>query len=930
MTPAPGSKVFISYSHKDKAYLDRLQEYLTPYVRSGAIPLWDDTQIKPGDDWYEEIKTALASASVAILLVSVSFLASTFVAEEELPNLLTAAKERGLVILPVVVTPCLFWNTPLSRFQAINDPVKPLSGLAQYEQDRIWERVVESVQKALNVQRPIASSNPYPGLLPFRADRAQHFHGRDIEKAELVDLITKDQKRLILIFGASGAGKSSLVWAGVVPVLERRGWKTIICHPRQDAFDSLVSALCNEVVEELLDIRLHISSKSELCLQLRKNPALIKDVLSLASEGRGWRPENGVLVFIDQFEELFTLASADSDVPPAFMNLIKYIASAEEELPTIHLIFTMRSEYLEQLTAYVGARLIKPYLVGLPDQSELRQMVEKPIADAGMRFENPRLPQIIVKEVEKETSALVLISFIMEKLYTRCAARGLLTDEAYNQLGGVKGAISELGEQYLQQHKDHAEPIMEVFSRLIQFVPVQNTPTRRPVRLQDFSPEARAVINDLSGRGYRLLSIRTESDAGDSHRSITGTLENMEQEVQGGVPVVEIAHEAIISNWAYLKEVAEKNEEFYRSEAELEQLLKLVESGSVRGKPSDLDRYLKVLQGQGNPELKKTFAGHIKDLVDAIFQGLEKEISPENTTPDRRKDIGRELAEMVEKLRLTDIPPPVRKGVYVLSDKTHPEQDNLPDIDWRPVAGGTVTIKTKARETQFHFDVGPFEIAPYPITVWQYQAFLEAEDGYKDKEHRWWQWTKKQVGRKYWRDQEMRSEKQGNCPVRGVLWYNAVAFCHWLTAKYRQMGELDKDHVIRLPTEWEWQCAALGPEVPGKKPYMYPWGTDWEVNRANTSECDLREEIAVGMFPSTSPSGAEDMFGNVAEWCLNSDEPTPGELLLTDQQRRVLRGASYAIEGQTSSAFEWRVGRTPDQSEKWAGFRVVKALPVQF
>jgi formylglycine-generating enzyme required for sulfatase activity len=771
--------------------------------------------------------------------------------------------------------------------------------------------------------QPEGSRNPYPGLLPFRSDRAQHFHGRDIERTELVNLISNDHKRLILMFGASGAGKSSLVEAGVIPELKKIAWETIICRPGKNAFDSLANAICKQVdnLEDCLELQFQIS-RGELGLQLSKHPALIKDVLRLAVEEKGWQQSNGILLFVDQFEELFSLTPVGSDLPQTFMSMIEYIVRAEEELPNMHLIFTLRGEYLEQLLANRWDRLITPFLLGLPSQTALRQMVEKPIEEAGLVFDNPRLPQLIVEEIEKETSALVLISFIMKQLYDRCEASGLLTDKVYNDLGGVKGAIPELGNKYLQDHKDNAEPILEVFSRLIQFDPVRNTTTRRPVPLKDFSSRALDVINDLSKLSYRLLTIRrSDSDYDENRRTRQGTMENIEREVQHGVPVVEIAHEALIRNWAFLKEIADKNEAFYRSEAELKQLINLVKRGSVKGKPSDLNRYLTLLEEQVNPDLHKNYAENVKILVDAIFAGLEKEFGLISTEPDRRKDIGREFAEIVEKLRQTDITPPMQSGVHLLSN-------NLPDISWISIESGTIKIKTRVGEG-IQFDVQAFEIALHPITVWQYHAFLEADDGYKDKGHRWWKW-KGQSNTDYWKPKEMHSMKQGNCPVTGVFWYNAVAFCNWLTWKYRQMGLLDDEYVIRLPTEWEWQCAALGPETQDTLPYKYPWGTDWKQNGANTSECSLLEEIAVGMFsPFKSRSGAEDMFGNVAEWCLNSFE-SPKEMLLTDEQRRVLRGASYRIQGETNSTFDWRFGLPSGKSEKWAGFRVVKALPVQF
>jgi hypothetical protein len=160
------STVFIGYSHRDKDYLDRLQEHLKPEVHAGTISLFDDTKIKPGDNWKKEIKQALESTQVAILLVSVSFLASDFVVEEELPKLLAAAEERGTRILPVILTPCSFHRTKLSRFQAINDPTKPLSGSSQHGQDIIWVQVVDAVLEALEKVSPpqVLPAPPTPPL----------------------------------------------------------------------------------------------------------------------------------------------------------------------------------------------------------------------------------------------------------------------------------------------------------------------------------------------------------------------------------------------------------------------------------------------------------------------------------------------------------------------------------------------------------------------------------------------------------------------------------------------------------------------------------------------------------------------------------------------------------------------------------------------
>jgi hypothetical protein len=88
MTPPPvRDQLFISYSHVDRVWVERLQKMILPLLRNHGLSLWDDSRIQPGDKWREEIETALAAAKVALLLVSSDFLASEFVSNSELPQL---------------------------------------------------------------------------------------------------------------------------------------------------------------------------------------------------------------------------------------------------------------------------------------------------------------------------------------------------------------------------------------------------------------------------------------------------------------------------------------------------------------------------------------------------------------------------------------------------------------------------------------------------------------------------------------------------------------------------------------------------------------------------------------------------------------------------------------------------------------------------
>jgi hypothetical protein len=139
--------VFISYSHVDREYLDRLRIHLKPLERLGMIELWDDTRIKSGEKWRDAITSALSRAAVAILLISADFLASDFIVDNELPPLLKAAEERGTVVLPLVLTPCRFVRDPnLAAFQAINDPRQPLIALPGAEREAIYARLAERVE----------------------------------------------------------------------------------------------------------------------------------------------------------------------------------------------------------------------------------------------------------------------------------------------------------------------------------------------------------------------------------------------------------------------------------------------------------------------------------------------------------------------------------------------------------------------------------------------------------------------------------------------------------------------------------------------------------------------------------------------------------------------------------------------------------------
>jgi hypothetical protein len=176
------TQVFISYSHQDAHWLERLRVHLRPLVRESTLEVWDDTQIQAGAAWRDEIERALTNTKVAVLLISADFLASDFVASEELPALLAAANEEGAIILPLIISPSRFTRTPsLSKYQAVNDPLKPLVSMTRGEQEEVFDRVTERIESAIGAQELRAKLDSVQG----RQERLEFLIRHFVTGAEL-------------------------------------------------------------------------------------------------------------------------------------------------------------------------------------------------------------------------------------------------------------------------------------------------------------------------------------------------------------------------------------------------------------------------------------------------------------------------------------------------------------------------------------------------------------------------------------------------------------------------------------------------------------------------------------------------------------------------------------------------------------------------
>lgn len=146
-------KVFISYSHKDKQWLDRVRVYLKHLERGHDISFWHDQHIEKGAEWRKNIKQAISESCMALLLVSEEFIASDFIHHNELPPMLKKASEKsGMKILSLIVSPCSYAepdNNNINQFQAINDPATPLSTLEEPDWQKVLVEVARTIKELL-------------------------------------------------------------------------------------------------------------------------------------------------------------------------------------------------------------------------------------------------------------------------------------------------------------------------------------------------------------------------------------------------------------------------------------------------------------------------------------------------------------------------------------------------------------------------------------------------------------------------------------------------------------------------------------------------------------------------------------------------------------------------------------------------------------
>jgi WD40 repeat protein/serine/threonine protein kinase len=411
------------------------------------------------------------------------------------------------------------------------------------------ETELESAQQpGISVILP-EPANPYKGLRAFEAADNRDFFGREALIEQLLSRLgspesgqrilpaTKRAERFLAIVGPSGSGKSSLVKAGLIPALwsgqitGSEKWFIVDMLPGSRPLDDLEIALTRIAADQAGNLREHLGRDDHGLVRAAK--------LILPND------ESELVLVVDQFEEIFTLVEDEKD-RSQFMALIH--RAVTDPRGRVRVIITLRADYYDRPLQYSGfGELVRSHLETLLPLTaeELERAIVNPAHQAGLNFESG-LVATIIEDVNYRPGGLPLLQFALAELFEQRDGR-MLTNHAYQALGGAAGALARRAEDlYQEQNADGRESIRQMFLRLVSVAgPKSGSPTdtsspagtrRRVLRTEllsaSASPERLDEIVDTYAR-YRLLSLDYD----------TATRQG----------TVEVAHEAILREWDRLE-----------------------------------------------------------------------------------------------------------------------------------------------------------------------------------------------------------------------------------------------------------------------------------------------------------------------------------------------------------------------------------------
>jgi WD40 repeat protein len=436
-----------------------------------------------------------------------------------------------------------------SLSSAVREARKRLQGLEQEFHCATWLPVLYPNPAVVaptwqDLGRWSKSRCPYRGLFAFQKEDAQFFFGRKAFTQQLVEAAQKEP--LVTVLGSSGSGKSSVVFAGLIPVLESQGnWHIADFRPGDRPFNALAAALIPHLQPQIESGINRLQATRNLANDLRNENGALRDTIDeIIRQNNGTR----ILLVGDQFEELYTLCKAEER--QSFLErLLEVVSTVNHHTPHFTLVLTLRADFLESALSDRSFADVMRYgdqMLGPMNSQELEEAIVQPAALMGVTIESG-LTKRLLDDVINQPGQLPLLEFALTQLWDK-QSNAQLTNTAYDEIGqvkngnveirGVKAALANYAEDvYRKLNEEEKERARRIFIQLVH--PGEGTPdTRRLATREDVGEENWDLVTHLANK--RLVITNTSFFVDNSGQPI-------EEET------VEIVHEAMISGWFRLQ-----------------------------------------------------------------------------------------------------------------------------------------------------------------------------------------------------------------------------------------------------------------------------------------------------------------------------------------------------------------------------------------
>ena len=463
------------------------------------------------------------------------------------------------------------------------------------------EPFLPGTRKTIELQ---LDESPYAGLSSFQENDASKFFGRNREIAAMVTRIR--DRPLMAVVGSSGVGKSSFVRAGLVPALKRSGevWETLLVRPGRSPIEALASVI-QPMVATAANLADEMDEQKRLVETLRKEPGHLGHVL----RGRARRDNRRILVFVDQFEELYTQTS-DLEERAAFTACLA--AVADDATSPLRVVLSIRSDFLDRISedqGFLGELAQGLFFLGPPSRDGLKEAILQPAEMAGFSFELSATVDDMLDHLETTPGALPLLQFAASKLWdARDKTRKQLTHASYMAMGGVAGALASHADRVVNDIGPTKAPLVRAI--LLRLVTPERT--RAIVPLQELRELSREV-----GEVQRLIDHMV-----DARLLVVQTLEG------GKGTTVEIVHESLVHGWPTLRRWLDENQD---DAVFVDQLRTAARQWHTKGRSVDL-----LWRGETADEAKK-FKARYKGQLSDVERGFLAEVVEYELAVKRRK-----------------------------------------------------------------------------------------------------------------------------------------------------------------------------------------------------------------------------------------------------------------------------------------------------